>query len=373
MVRALLVLSLALAACTHAIPGSRAPGPHELVAGPYVMLLSTTAALVAFRSVGRDDAVVEWKAGKAHGTGVVERKGDLYGAEITGLPTGDVIEYAVKIGTKEVGKGTFRSGLLPGETKFRFAVFGDTRTNHQVHRAVIDAVAKEKVDFYLHTGDMVEFGGDPDQWSMYFNIEGALMAKAPILPAIGNHDLGNRGYYNKFFFLDRRTKGNRYFVTDWGNVRLVALDLDIVCEQRCDQYEYVRSALEEGAKQNKLLVMFLHYPPYSSGAHGSNLELRAVMGKLAKTYGVELVITGHDHDYERTKSIDGTTYIVSGSAGAPIHPVRPHDFTAAARTEPHYVLVDVDGDQLSVRAVNLKGEVFDSVVIPPNPPQPGAL
>jgi Calcineurin-like phosphoesterase len=188
------------------------------------------------------------------------------------------------------------------------------------------------------------------------------------LPAIGNHDLGNRGYYNRFFFLDRRTKGNRYFITDWGNLRLVALDLDIVCESRCAQYEFVRKALEEGAAANKLMVMFLHYPPYSSGAHGSNLELRAVMSRLAKTYGVELVITGHDHDYERTKSIDGTTYIVSGSAGAPILPIRPHDFTAAARTEPHYVLVDVDGDQLSIRAVNLNGEVFDSVVIPANPP-----
>jgi Icc-related predicted phosphoesterase len=116
--------------------------------------------------------------------------------------------------------------------------------------------------------------------------------------------------------------------------------------------------------------MMLHFPPYSSGDHGSHLGVQEPVTQLAKRHGVELVITGHDHNYERTVEIEGTTYIVSGSAGAPIRAVRPQWFTAHARTEPHYVLIDVEGHRMTLRAVNLKGEVFDTHIIEPNPPQP---
>lgn len=365
------LLALALTACVTTPPQWRDSLAHDLVIGPYVMLTAPQSALVAFRAQPPGYARVEWSAddGQKGTVAAGVEHGDLYSAQLEKLPVGPKIDYKVFVDDKLRGAGSFRMGLPPGESKFSFAVFGDTRTNHQVHRAVIDAVVKQNPAFYLHTGDMVEFGGDPEQWLLYFGIERPLMEHAPILPAIGNHDLGNRGYYNRYFFLDVWTQGERYFVTDWGNVRFVALDLNVVCGG-CSQYEFVRRALEQGAAKKMLMVMFLHYPPYSSGAHGSNLELRKVMGELAKRYGVELVITGHDHDYERTKSIDGTTYIVSGSAGATIRPVMPHDFTAHARTEPHFVMVDVDGDKLAVRAINLKGEVFDSVVIPDNPPQP---
>ena len=80
------------------------------------------------------------------------------------------------------------------------------------------------------------------------------------------------------------------------------------------------------------------------------------------------MIAGHDLDYERTRSIDGTTYMVSGSGGAPIRPVNPRSFTAEARTEPHYVLIDVESDRMILRAVNLQGDTFDTYVIDDNPP-----
>ncbi|HEY4180028.1 MAG TPA: metallophosphoesterase [Kofleriaceae bacterium] len=347
---------------------TEAPG-RKLPAGPYSMLVGPGTVLVAWRDLKERSATVTWTSddGKT-GTATARYDGDLGSVVLKDVPAGPLIHYRVMMHGEEMAAGVLRAGTAPGQTKFRFAVFGDTRTNHQVHRAVIEALVKEDIDFYLHTGDMVERGGRDDLWTTFFQIERELMEKAPIVPAIGNHDLGNRGYYTKYFFLDKWSNGRSYFVTDWGNVRFVSLDVTIVCEKRCAQYEFVRQALEDGASQGKLMVLFMHNPPYSSGAHGSDLQLRAVLSKLCKTYGVELVVTGHDHDYERTKPIDGTTYVVSGSAGAPILAVNPHPFTAAARTEPHYVLIDVDGDKLSLRAINLRGEVFDSTVIPNNPP-----
>ncbi|CAN5819241.1 hypothetical protein BH11MYX2_BH11MYX2_26520 [soil metagenome] len=363
------MIAILLGGCvTPRVQWIEAPG-RKLPAGPYSMLVGPGSAIVAWRDFKGRAATVEWRAddGKV-GSAQATYDGDLGNALLTSLPVGPVIHYRVMIHGEEMAAGSLRVGTAPGQTKFRFAVFGDTRTNHQVHRAVIEVLAREDIDFYLHTGDMVERGGRDDLWTTFFQIERELMEKAPIIPAIGNHDLGNRGYYSKYFFLDKWSNGRSYFVTDWGNVRLVSLDVTIVCEKRCAQYEFVRQALEDGAAKGKLMVLFLHNPPYSSGAHGSDLQLREVLSKLAKTYGVELVVTGHDHDYERTKPIDGTTYLVSGSAGAPILAVSPQAFTAKARTEPHYVLVDVDGDKLTIRAINLRGEVFDSTVIPANPP-----
>jgi Icc-related predicted phosphoesterase len=333
------------------------------------MLVGKNDALVAFRHFGRVSPTVEWESANGlKGSVPSVREGDLYSALLRDLPAGEEVTYRVMIEGSEVARGSCRGARRVDQPKFRFAAFGDTRTNHQVHRAVVETLAKEDIDFFLHTGDMVDRGGKSEQWTTFFQIERELMAKAPIVPAIGNHDLGNRGYYERYFFLDKWSNGRSYFVTDWGNLRVISLDVTIICERRCQQYRDVERALAEGAAAGKLMVMFLHNPPYSSGAHGSNITLREVVGGLTKRYGVELVITGHDHNYERTKPIDGTTFIVSGSAGAPVRPVLPSDFTAEARTEPHYVLVDVDAGHLALRAINLRGEVFDDALIPDNPP-----
>lgn len=364
------VLSVA-ASCGRQVNEWSEPSPHPLLGGPYVLLTGPDAALIGFRNERGGRATVEWRADQRSGAQSAERADDdRYSVRLAGLPRGERIKYEVKIDDRLVGSGSFRVGPAAEEKSARFAVFGDTRTNHMVHRSVVEAVAKENIDLYLHTGDMVERGGRPDHWETFFQIERPLMAKAPILPAIGNHDLGNRGYYSGHFFLDKWAKDSSYYVTDWGNVRFISLDVTVTC-YRCRQREFVVSALEEGAALDKTMVLFLHNPPYSSGAHGSDIQLRSVIAPLAKEYGVELVVTGHDHNYERTKSIDGTTYIVSGSAGAPVRPIDPQDFTASSRTEPHYVLVDVDGDRLALRAVNLRGEVFDSALIPANPPAGG--
>ena len=97
--------------------------------------------------------------------------------------------------------------------------------------------------------------------------------------------------------------------------------------------------------------------------------MREVVGELAPRFGVELVLAGHDHDYERTKPVDGVTYIVAASAGATIRKLSPSSFSEVLRTEPHFVLFDVDRGSLVGRVINLQGDTFDSFVIPPNAPR----
>jgi len=369
-----LLVACALLAAACGIP-SGAPAPWEdpsddlFTTGPYILLGQESGqAFVAFKAELEQPPKVEWWIGPGERTAVLAtRTDDLWVVRLEGLPIGDKISYRVLSEIGDTPAEQFRVGVKDGET-FRFAVFGDTRTRHNIHRAIIEAVARENIEFFAHTGDMVDRGGVKSQWDLFFQIERPLLRHAPILPSIGNHDKGARQYYRRYFMHRLWARNLRYYYKDWGNLRIVAVDGGIECREGCTQYGFVEQALAQGAAQGKLMVMMLHFPPYSSGAHGSHKGVQKPVSDLARTYGVELVLTGHDHNYERTVPIDGTVYIVSGSAGAPVRPVRPRWFTAHARTEPHYVLVDVEADRLVLRAVNLKGVVFDSATIEAVPP-----
>lgn len=321
------------------------------------------------------DAAVD--AGKPDGkpapggvrTVTARRSEQMWVAELRDLPAGPAIHYRVRSAIGNTPDYKFRVGA-PKHERFRFAAFGDTRTGHSVHRSIVEAIDREMVDFTVHTGDMVDRGGRADQWTRFFQIERPLLVDTPIMPLIGNHDVSGRDYFRQYFLHSLWSNNQHYFVRDWGNLRVVGVDSGIECREGCSQYTFAERALAEGAKRGQLMVMALHYPPYSSGEHGSSSDVQGPISALARRHGVELVLTGHDHNYERTQPIDGTTYVVTGSSGAPIRPVRPRWFTAEARTEPHYVLVDVEADRLILRAVNLQGDTFDTTVIDDNKPRP---
>lgn len=381
-----LLLAVCVAAGCNVPPGFeehgdwQEPAPAMFQTGPYILLGAPGEAFVALKADGMPAPVVEWwiapTVAGAEGVGAppvevhsvkADRREDLWVAHLEKLPLGPAISYRVKSVRGDTPTRGFRAGEPTG-SKFRFVVYGDTRDGHSVHRQLIEMVDREQIDFAVHTGDMVEQGGVKGEWLQFFQIERPLLVDTPIVPAIGNHDISGRNYFQRYFLHDLWAADRNYFVLDWGNLRLLVLDTGIECRDGCAQYAFAERALREGQRRGQLMAIMLHYPPYSSGEHGSQLEVQRPVAALAKKHGVELVIAGHDHDYERTRSIDGTTYMVSGSGGAPIRPVSPRSFTAEARTEPHYVLVDVESDRMILRAVNLQGDTFDTYVIDDNPP-----
>lgn len=344
-------------------------------AGPYLVRLDPSRMAVVCMHQLSEGPMVRWWVRPADGgrpPSITEvrsvRINDLWVAIMEGLPADVELRYVLESELGLIGPFDFRADRSRGQS-FRFAAIGDTRTGHQVHRALIEKLAKEDIDFFINSGDLVEFGGQLDLWIRFFNIEEPLVSKTPLFPSVGNHDNSQRLSFRRFFLSDLWAEGNRYYVQDWGDVRVIALDSEIEMRPGSDQHRFMESALASGAHQGKIMVLSLHYPPYSSGEHGSNPEVRSVLAPLARRYGVEVILAGHDHDYERTKPIDGTTYIVAASGGAPIRRVIPNDFTAVFRTEPHYVLFDVSNGHLVGRAINLDGEVFDDFIIEANEPR----
>lgn len=351
--------------------GERAEAPFD--AGPYLVRTGPGRVAVVVQH-GLDAPPIVELAQVATGSAAprwapreMEERDGLWVGEWTGLPVESPHQYRVRSAAGDVGPHVFRVGRARGE-RFRFAAFGDTRTGHRVHRALIESMAREAVDFVVHSGDLVEFGGVEEQWQLFFRIERPVIARAPLMAAIGNHDESRRGLFRRYFLLNDWAGGRRYAFHDWGDVRVVLVDSEIKLRRGSAQYEFIEAALAEGAARDQLMVMSLHYPPYSSGSHGSNPEVAEVLDEIAPRFGVELVLAGHDHNYERTKKINGVTYMVAASGGANIRPVSPHDFTEVLRTEPHYVLFDVDRGALVGRSVNLAGDVFDSFILEPLPP-----
>jgi Calcineurin-like phosphoesterase len=106
-----------------------------------------------------------------------------------------------------------------------------------------------------------------------------------------------------------------------------------------------------------------HHPPYASGFHGSNAATREAFVPLFERYGVQIVFSGHEHDYQRTDPINGVTYVVSGG-GSRTKRTGTADFTAVAYSTHHYVDLNIYDDHVLLRASDQDGEQFDETVIP---------
>ena len=105
-------------------------------------------------------------------------------------------------------------------------------------------------------------------------------------------------------------------------------------------------------------VVFGHHPLYSSGSHGSSPQLINKLSPLFSRYGVQLYLNGHDHNYERTESINGTTYVTSGN-GAKLKDVGESDWTAYSVSRLGFAAVEVYTDRLEIMGIGTNGEIFD--------------
>jgi hypothetical protein len=98
---------------------------------------------------------------------------------------------------------------------------------------------------------------------------------------------------------------------------------------------------------------------------------------ILERYGVHVVLSGHEHSYQRTAAIRdsaivpdglGTVYVTSGGGGAHLYPVNPRNpFLASGFSEHHYLRVQVRGSEMVIRAIRQDGMEFDQFRIAPPP------
>jgi 3',5'-cyclic AMP phosphodiesterase CpdA len=111
-------------------------------------------------------------------------------------------------------------------------------------------------------------------------------------------------------------------------------------------------------------IVALHHPPYSAGYQGSSINVRNTFVPLFERYGVQLVLSGHDHDYQRSKVINGVTYVVTGAA-AGTRRTGDASFTAVSFSWHSFVELGIYPDRLVGRALNQDDRVADQWTLTP--------
>jgi calcineurin-like phosphoesterase family protein len=245
----------------------------------------------------------------------------------------------------------------------RFAVIGDTGSGTEQQRDVGDMMVKYHglfpYEFVLMMGDNMYGGEAPQDFEKKFAepYRVLLTDKVKFYATLGNHDQALQTNYKNF-----NMDGKEYYRFTKGDVAFYSLNSNYMDKKQVKWLE------DELAKEtSKWKICFFHHPPYSSAKkHGSDGQLREAVEPIFLKYGVKVVLTGHDHVYERIKPQKGIYYFVSGAGGK----LRTGDIDKnSGLTEKsydrdlHFMLFEIAGDQMYFQAISRTGETIDSGVI----------
>jgi len=243
----------------------------------------------------------------------------------------------------------------------RFAVYGDTRTYPDRHRAVAEGIAREEPAFVLCSGDLVADGEVWERWEEeFFGPAAPYLSRSVLWPVRGNHE-GDGVFYRELFDLP----GNElYYSFEYGNAHFVVLDC---YSERAEMLEWLERDLAASRAQWTFVV--LHVPIFNVGGHTSRWGREDFLPVLER-HGVDFVIAGHSHLYERFLPIGPPggkplIHVVSGRGGAPPYPAVPSPALAGGigNSDLHYCLFELDGNRCEMTVKRPDGSVMDSLLL----------
>ncbi len=245
----------------------------------------------------------------------------------------------------------------------RFVAIGDTGTGSAKQQELADVMLRSHATFPFETvlmmGDNMYGGEGPKDYQNKFEdiYRPLIEQKVKFYASLGNHDEPAQRFYQHF-----NMDGKEYYRFTRGNVAFYALNTNYMDKKQVD---WLNNELAKDTTEWK--IAFMHHPPYSSGGkHGSDKQVREVVEPIFLKHGVNVVLTGHDHFYERVKPQKGIYYFVSGAGGK----LRPGDVKKnspltdkAFDKDMSFMLIEIAGDQMYFQVLSRTGETVDSGLI----------
>lgn len=426
------------------------PVPVTLSQGPYLQMGSKTAVNVRWRTNIASKSKVE--VGTVAGTYPIVVNDAVLRTEheirVTGLNPDT--KYFYRIGTDtSVTQGDTTNFFVtaPDDTATRrvtLAVFGDCGRNDNnyqtgsltAYQNYISAQGMKAADIMMLVGDNAYNNGTDAEFSTNFfaRYSSNVLKNHMLFPAPGNHDYDNGSaarqvdhnvpYYSLFSLPTAGESGGvpsgteAYYSFDWGaNVHVLSLDSygkeDAGTTRLYDtlgaQVNWIKNDLALNTK--KWVIVYFHHPPYTMGSHNSNTEtelvnIRQNFIRILERYGVDMVICGHSHDYERSyllkghygneasfskaahttdsssakyngtanscpytypsgKIEHGTVYVLSGSAGASggVQSGYPHNALPFAVNDGGMFYIDIKDNRLDAKFLRRDNSIFDQFTI----------
>ena len=311
------------------LPGWAAP---TLQRGPYLQMANPSALTVCWRSSQAGTGRVRY--GTAANALTNEKAGGRttnHAIRLTGLDPDTTYYYQIETDTTVLGTGAnlhFKTPPVVGTTgRLRFWALGDPGTGTtpqlQVRNAFAPVHAEHPADFWIMLGDdAYPSGTDYNFQIALFNIYQAYLPQLPLWSCIGNHetygtsDAAGHFAYDAVFRLPTggecggvASGTERYYSWDYANVHFISLDSMTSLRTATGP---MAAWLEADLNQNLLpwVVAIWHHPPYTKGSHDSDVEeelveMRMNILPILENHGVDLVLNGHSHSYERSYLLDG--------------------------------------------------------------------
>ncbi len=307
------------------------PTPLRLTRGPYLQSGTTTNIIVRWRTQVPSDSRVQFGLSPASlPWEVVEAAAASdHTVTLTNLAPDTKYFYAIGSSTTNLAGGPdyfFRTAPLTGKPTRIWAI-GDCGTITQlgyvgqpkVRDAYKTYAGGRYTDVWLLLGDNAYLSGlDSEYQTAVFDMYPQQLRCTTMWSTIGNHDVG--GDYFDIFTLPKNGEGGgiasgteSYYSFDYGNIHFICLDAEVsIRTNGSPMLMWLEQDL--AANTRDWLIAYWHEPPYSKGSHNSDAfagadlkltEMRENSVPLLESYGVDLVLCGHSHSYERTCLLNG--------------------------------------------------------------------
>jgi hypothetical protein len=302
--------------------------------GPYLQLGTPTSLVVKWQTSAATNARVRYGPDPANLVWSADQTTISTNHEVTvaGLTPNTKYYYSVGTTTTALAGSDlthfFVTSPAPGTTKpTRIWVLGDSGTADAnaaaVRNAYLGFTGLRSTDLWLMLGDNAYADGtDAEYQAAVFNMYPTVLRQSVLWPTIGNHDghtadsATQSGPYYSIFTLPRNAEAGgiasgteAYYSFDYGSIHFICLE----------SYETDRSTngamltwltADLSATNQPWIIAFWHHPPYSKGSHDSDSETELIQMRqnalpILEAGGVDLILTGHSHSYERSFLIDG--------------------------------------------------------------------
>jgi len=267
------------------------------------------------------------------------------------------------------------------KNKTTFIYAGDIQGGYESWAQMCEEMPQ--ADFLITGGDMVNSGSSGRQWNAFLENCGLFMS-VPLMTTAGNHEgVSSNETYKAIFAMpqngpDVEVLKESFYYFDRGVCRVIVLDSSFLTDERKaklgEDWQFCEEAIESWLKRTLQSsdavwnIVVSHHPPY--GLHDFDttaVQIRENWLPLMEKYGVDLVLSGHQHMYMRTNKIKGITYVM-GNAGD-----RQSEFymgyneplyaEAVDSASPNYQVVTADKNKLEIVSKTKKGLIIDKAVI----------
>ncbi|HEY4241096.1 MAG TPA: metallophosphoesterase family protein [Kofleriaceae bacterium] len=240
---------------------------------------------------------------------------------------------------------------------------GDSRGGYDTWAMELDQIKSRSPDLILFSGDAVTIGITQTEWEDYFGRAESLFANVPVISAHGNHELNAINYYSQMAL----PGDQQNFGVDYGFMHVT------VANDTPENPDDIQGAFHDAisadftASDAARWKLFMHHQPMWSAStrHGSSTALQAAWQPLVDAHHIDLVLNGHDHDYEVTKPMNGTVaqtdsstgtvYVVAGSSGAELYQNGTQYWTQYSEETYSGAIITISHDMLDMQAFRPDG------------------